>query len=168
MRLFFYGTMRDAEVRRAVFGERAEQLSVAPAVLPGFRPYRARDGDFPVLVRRTGARVRGQLVDGLGHADLLRLLNFEGPHYRPACHVVIDPNGRRRQAWVLLPDSPRRASAKPWRLRQWQLHRKPRMMIRLRIWMLEFDRLEGHSANLAWPLRRRLEAWRESGDLIAD
>ncbi len=165
MRLFFYGTLRDADMRRAVFGARAGTLSVRPAILPGYRPYRATGGDYPVLVRRTGARVRGQLVEGLGRTDLLRLFHFEGPHFVPSRQLVVEPSGRRLEAWVLLPDRPRRASAKPWCLRRWQRHRKPRMMLRLRIWMLEFHRFESHSVDIAWPLRRRLEAWRESGDL---
>lgn len=165
MRLFFYGTMRDAEVRRTVLGERAEDLTVRPAVLPGFWPYRARAGDFPVLVRRTGARTRGELAEGLRHRDLLRLFNFEGPHYLPARHVVIGPDGGRLDAWVLLPDSPRRASRHAWSLRRWQLYRKPRMMPQLRLWVREFDRLESGSVEIAWTVRRQIKAWRASGDL---
>jgi hypothetical protein len=170
MRLFFYGTMRDADVRRMVFGARAEDLIVRPALLFGFRTCRARGGDYPVLVRRTAARARGQLVEGLGYADLLRLFHFEGPDYLPSRQLAIDPSGRRSSAWVLLSDSAHqanahRASAKTWRLRQWQLYRKPRMMPRLRIWMREFDRFEGNSVEITWPVRRQLKAWRESGDL---
>ncbi len=175
MRLFFYGTMRDPDVRHMVFGGRAEALIVRPAVLFGFRTYGAKSGDYPVLVRRTAARARGQLVEGLGYADLLRLFHFEGPDYLPSRQLAIDPSGRRSVAWVLLSDSAHRASAhqasthrasaKTWRLRQWQLYRKPRMMPRLRIWMREFDRFEGNSVEITWPVRRRLKAWRESGDL---
>ncbi len=175
MRLFFYGTMRDADVRRMVFGARAEDLIGRPALLCGFRTCRARGGDYPVLVRRTAARARGQLVEGLGYADLLRLFHFEGPDYLPSRQLAIDPSGRRSVAWVLLSDSAHRASAhqasthrasaKTWRLRQWQLYRKPRMMPRLRIWMREFDRFEGNSVEITWPVRRQLKAWRESGDL---
>jgi len=170
MRLFFYGTMRDPDVRRMVFVGRAEELIVRPALLFGFRTCSARGGDYPVLVRRTAARARGQLVEGLGYADLLRLFHFEGPDYLPSRQLAIDPSGRRSSAWVLLSNnahqaSAHQASAKTWRLRQWQLYRKPRMMPRLRIWMREFDRFEGNSVEIAWPVRRRLKAWRESGDL---
>jgi len=166
MRLFFYGTLRDPEVRRTVFGGRARDLAVEPAVLPGFQPYRARAGDFPVLVRRTGARARGELVEGLRRGDLLRLFNFEGPHYRPARHSVIGGDGRRLAAWVLLPDDPRRASAEPWRLRRWQLYRKPRVMPHVRLWVREFDRLGGSSVEITWTVRRQLAAWREAGELL--
>ncbi len=165
MRLFFYGTMRDPDVRQMVFGGRAEELTIRPALLVGFRPCSARGGDYPVLVRRTAARARGQLVEGLRYADLLRLFHFEGPHYRPSRQLAIDPSGRRLSAWVLLPDSPHQASARVWRLRQWQLYRKPRMMPRLRIWMREFDRFESNSVEITWPVRRQLREWRDSGDL---
>ncbi len=170
MRLFFYGTMRDPDVRHMVFGGRAEELIIRPAFLFGFRTCSARGGQYPVLVRRTAARARGQLVEGLRYADLLRLFHFEGPDYLPSRQLAIDPSGRRSRAWVLLSDSAHQASvhqarAKTWRLRQWQLYRKPRMMPRLRIWMREFDRFEGNSVEITWPVRRQLKAWRESGDL---
>jgi len=185
MRLFFYGTMRDPDVRHMVFGGRAEELIVRPALLFGFRTCSARGGQYPVLVRRTAARARGQLVEGLRSADLLRLFHFEGPDYLPSHQLAIDLSGRRLSAWVLLSDSAHQtsahrasahqtsahqasahqASAKTWRLRQWQLYRKPRMMPRLRIWMREFDRFEGNSVEITWPVRRQLKAWRESGDL---
>lgn len=166
MRLFFYGTMRDPDVRHMVFGPRAGDLILRPASLPGFRPYRARGGDFPVLVRRTAWRTPGQLVEGPRHGDLLRLFHFEGPDYLPARHLVIDQGGRRVSAWVLLPDSPQRASAKPWHLRGWQLRHKPRMISQLRLWVREFDRFESNSVEITWPVRRQLKAWRESGDLV--
>ncbi len=170
MRLFFYGTMRDPDVRHMVFGGRAEELIVRPALLFGFRTCSARSGQYPVLVRRTAARARGQLVEDLGYADLLRLFHFEGPDYLPSRQLAIDPSGRRSSAWVLLSDSARQARAhqaraQTWRLRQWQLYRKPRIMPRLRIWMREFDRFEGNSVEITWPVRRQLKAWRESGDL---
>lgn len=165
MRLFFYGTLRDPDVRHMVFGGRAEDLTIRPAHLLGFRPCRAREGDYPMLVRRTATRAQGQLAEGLRYVDLLRLFHFEGPHYLPSRQLAIDPSGRRLSAWVLLPSSPYRASAKSWRLRRWQLHRKPRMMPRLRIWMREFDRFESNSVEITWPVRRQLRAWQESGDL---
>lgn len=165
MRLFFYGTLRDPDVRRLVFGDRAEGLIARPADLFGVRTCCARSGDYPVLVRRTAARARGQLVEGLEYADLLRLFHFEGPDYLPSRQLAVDPGGRRWNAWVLLPDGPHQASVKPWRLRRWQLYRKPRMMPRLRIWMREFERFGGDSVDIAWPVRRQLKAWRESGDL---
>jgi hypothetical protein len=166
MRLFFYGTMRDPDVRHMVFGDQAEELIVRPALLFGFRTCSARGGQYPVLVRRTGGRARGQLVEGLGYADLLRLFHFEGPDYLPSRQLAIDPGGRRSSVWVLLPDGPHRASAKAWRLRQWQLYRKPRMMPALRIWMREFDRFAGHSVEITWPARRQLKAWLESGEIV--
>ncbi len=165
MRLFFYGTLRDPDVRRLVFGERAEGLVARPALLLGFRICSARRGEFPVLVRRGGARAPGELVEGLGHGDLLRLFHFEGPDYLPSSHVTIDDAGRRLGAWVLRPGSPPPAGAETWRLRRWQLYRKPRVLPRVRVWMREFDRFGSHSVEITWPVRRRLKAWREAGGL---
>ena len=119
----------------------------------GFRTYGAKSGDYPVLVRRTAARARGQLVEGLEYADLLRLFHFEGPDYLPSRQLAVDPSGRRLSAWVLLSYGPHQASVRRfWRLRQWQLYRKPRMMPRLRTWMREFERFGGNSVEIAWPV----------------
>lgn len=166
MRLFFYGTMRDPDVRRLVFGARSAELTLRGALLHGFRPCSATDGDYPVLVRRTAARAQGQIVEGLRHGDLLRLFHFEGPGYVPSRQLAIEARGRRVEAWVLLPDGRRLATARGWRLRHWQLHCKPRIMPRLRVWMREFDRLEGRSVDIAWPVRRQIIAWRAAGELL--
>ena len=165
MRLFFYGTLRDPDVRRAVFGPRAEALAIRPAALLGYRILSAKAGPFPVLVRRTAARATGELVEGLGHGDLLRLFHFEGPKYLPSEALAVDPAGRRLSAWVLLPTGGHPASGRSWRLREWQLYRKPRVMPSLRVWMREFARFEGSSVEITWPVRRRLKAWRDAGEL---
>ncbi len=165
MRLFFYGTLRDPDVRRLVLGDGADGLAAWPAVLPGFRTCSARRGEFPVLLRRTGGRARGELVEGLGHGDLLRLFHFEGPDYLPARHLAIDGDGRRLDAWVLIPDGTHPASDKTWRLRHWQLYRKPRVLPQLQVWMREFDRFQHQSVEITWPVRRQIQAWRASGEL---
>lgn len=165
MRLFFYGTLRDPDVRRLVFGGRADGLIARPALLLGFRTCSAPFGQFPVLMRRTGGRARGELVEGLGYGDLLRLFHFEGPDYLPSNHLAIDDQRRRLSAWVLLPEGAQPASARTWRLRQWQLYRKPRVMPRLQVWMREYERFQDHSVEITWPARRQLKAWRESGEL---
>ena len=165
MRLFFYGTLRDRDVRRLVFGARAEALRPRDASLLGFTPRTATDGDYPVLVRRTAARTPGQMIEGMRRQDLLRLFHFEGPGYLPSRQLAIDSAGRRLEVWVLLPDSRRLASARGWRLRGWQLRRKARILSQLRVWMREFERLEGESVDITWLVRRHLRAWREAGDL---
>ena len=107
----------------------------------------------------------GQKTSAYSSKDLLRLFHFEGPGYLPSRQLAIDSTGRRLEVWVLLPDSRRLASGRGWRLRGWQLLRKARILSRLRVWMREFERLEGDSVDITWLVRRQLRAWREAGDL---
>ncbi len=67
MQFFFYGTLMDPDVCRAVIGTRAESLEVRPALLTGYRRVRASCGNYPVLLRRRGGLVPGLLVEGLDY-----------------------------------------------------------------------------------------------------
>ncbi len=162
MRVFFYGTMMDPDVRRLVLGDRAAELEIRPALLPGFRRVAAARGDYPMLLRRAASRVGGQLADGLGQADLQRLMHFEGPDYLPSREAVIGPSGERRWACVLLPRSGVRASRRAWDYRRWQLRRKSRLLPQIRAWMRESDRFGGYSVEITWPARQRLRHWPET------
>lgn len=159
MRVFFYGTMMDPDVRRLVLGARAGQLVVGPALLPGYRRVQAARGDYPLLLRRAASRVRGQLAEGFGQPDLLRLLHFEGPDYLPSRERVIDPAGTPRWACVLLNRGGLRASQRAWDYRRWQLRRKARLLPRLCAWMRECDRFGGYSVDIAWLARQSLKRW---------
>ncbi|GIT91912.1 tellurite resistance protein [Jannaschia pagri] len=59
-RLFLFGTLRWAELRRAVAGE---DIAVRPATLDGWHVERAVAGDWPVLV--PGGQVQGVVTDEL-------------------------------------------------------------------------------------------------------
>jgi len=49
-RFFFYGTLMDPSVRRAVLGRPVERSRLQRAVLPGFRRVFRRGATYPVLV----------------------------------------------------------------------------------------------------------------------
>lgn len=158
MRLFFYGTMLDPEVRRIVLGDGVERLTIRPAVLVGYRRVRAKDGDDPVLVRRTAGRVHGALVEGLRPDDLHRIAHFEGPDYAPRRATVIDKADRRVCVWVMISRGARQASGEAWDLRRWQIRAKSRLLPQLRRWMLEYRLLKGYSVDIPWPVRRMLKS----------
>jgi hypothetical protein len=140
MRLFFYGTMLDPDVRRIVLGGASASVTIRPAVLIGFRRVRAKDGDSPMLVRRSLGRVHGELVEG-------------------------DAANRCVLAWVLLPPDRAKASRERWDLHRWQLRIKPRMLPQLEGWMRDYDRFGSNSVDIPWPLRRRFKAWLDAGEL---
>jgi gamma-glutamylcyclotransferase (GGCT)/AIG2-like uncharacterized protein YtfP len=156
MRLFFYGTLLDPDVRHIVLAEEIERLTIRPAVLGGYRRVRARNGDYPVLVRRTAGRVPGELVEGLSPEGLLKLAHFEGPDYLPREEAVVVAGGGRSAAWVLVPRRRGLASGAAWDLRRWQQRHKPRMLIPLKRWMAEYGMMGRYSVDIAWPVRRIL------------
>ena len=166
MRLFFYGTMLDPDVRRIVLAHEADLLTIRPAVLGGYRRVRATRDDYPVLVRRGAGRVEGELVEGLGPEGLVRVAHFEGPDYLPETRTVVDETGRRLTPWVMLPRAGRRATTDAWTLRSWQLRRKSRLLPRLRRWMAEYEMMGRHSVDISWPMRRRLAAMSKGGDSL--
>ena len=156
MRLFFYGTMMDPEVRRIVLSGEAEALTIRPARLGGYRRVCAGSGDYPLLVRRTAGQVHGELVCGLSPEGLCKVAHFEGPDYRPEERTVIDEAGRRVSAWVMLPRNPAQATNQAWELRRWQFRRKSRLLPPLRRWMVDYGFMGRYSVDIPWSTRRIL------------
>ena len=156
MRFFFYGTLMDPDVCRAVLGDRAEALKVRPALLTGYRRVRASCGDYPVLVRRRGGYVEGLLVDGLDYAALLVVAHFEGKEYEPRRALIIDRNGRRVPAWLFLPNHVRLATNRSWDLSRWRHSGKRLLLRQLRGWMLAYGADQLQSPDVRWHVRRRI------------
>ena len=163
MKMFFYGTMMDPDVRRLVLGPSAAgRLQPLPASLPGHRRVLARHGRFPVLVRRGAGRVEGLLVADLQRRDVERIAHFEGPHYEPVKARVWTLAASRRRStavWLLLPVNRADARSEPWELRRWQITEKRRLLADLAVWMKEYERLGAHSVDISWPVRRLLAAF---------
>lgn len=156
MRFFFYGTLMDPDVYRAVLGDRAEALKVGPALLPGYRRVRASCGNYPVLVRRRGGFVSGLLVEGLDYEALLAMAHFEGKEYEPRRALIVDRNGRRVAAWLFLPNHLRLATDRSWDLRRWRHSGKRLLLRQLRRWMLAYGADQLQSPDVRWHVRRQI------------
>ena len=115
--LFFYGTLRAAEVRRAVLGADIPEDRLTPASLNGYQVRRVDGALYPMLVKSAGGRVTGMIAAGLNRDALARLDRFEGRHYsRHALSVVTDTGPVT--ADVYLPDEAMSA-AEPWDFDIW-------------------------------------------------
>ncbi|WP_119166399.1 gamma-glutamylcyclotransferase family protein [Algihabitans albus] len=159
MRVFFYGTLLDPDVRRIVLPHLACDLTLRPAELRGFRRVAACDGDYPVLSPHPSSRVRGYLADGLDLIGLARAAHFEGARYQPALRSVSESENRKTDAWLFLPVDPRRhASRKPWDLGLWQRRRKRHLLLVAKQWMAEFGAKDLASGDLSWQGRRTLRS----------
>ena len=154
LRFFFYGTLLDADVRRAVFPHRVEVMALEAAGLSGYRRVRAVAGGFPLLRRANGARVEGLLVEGFDRQALLNLAHFEGAEYLPRRVTVAAAGRRRLAAWTFLAPHGQIDSREPWELRRWQLREKPRVMRQIDRWFRDYGAGELHSIDMNPRMRR--------------
>src|SRR5512134_3020809 len=77
MRFFFYGTLMDEDVRRAVLGVRA-LAPVERATLEGWRRVKKAGVSYPVIVRARNHKVDGVLMHGIDRRAHELLLEYEG------------------------------------------------------------------------------------------
>lgn len=81
--LFFYGTLRAAEVRKAVLGYDVNNSQLHPASLAGYEVRRVEGASYPMLVRTpTPSIVNGLVMTQIDKAGLDRLDRFEGEDYQ--------------------------------------------------------------------------------------
>lgn len=95
MRFFFYGTLIDEAVRRAVLGRHAP-LRVEPARLGGWRRVAVPGKAYPVVLAEPQASVDGVLARGLTAAARRRLEGYEDADLYAVVEVEVIPVGRRR------------------------------------------------------------------------
>ena len=128
MRFFFYGTLRDAEVRRAIIGPSVDRVTVAPAVLTGWRCVFMRGRPYPVLRPDSHAETAGVIADGIGPDQARRLDCFETDEYRRRRAQVRNLAGRLVDAEIYFAARPGFATTTPWRFEDWQHRHKPRAL----------------------------------------
>ena len=155
MRFFFYGSLLDPAIRRAVMGPRATGGRVAPALLEGWRRRQRWETIYPILLRSRGAVVDGVVVDGLDPVAAARLTAFEGSAYQAVLLPVRLASGGAASAYVFLPNR-RLASPSAWSRVEWSRGRQRRA---LRLAHAEMAR-DGRIA-----MGRLLTAWRRRAAL---
>lgn len=132
MRLFVYGTLLDADLRRALLGPAARRLSVTNAVLKGYRRVALHGGVYPALRRDAAARVDGCVQAGTDRTVEARLTAYEGEEYRYARRPVeIAGLGPAMAGLFLTRDPP---AGPPWSLADWQRRHKARVLRQLAHW----------------------------------
>jgi len=118
MRLFFYGTLMDDEVRWLVVGA---TVAVVAASAIGFRRVFVAGRDYPMLRRRAGRRVEGVLTGPLDGEAIRRLGVYEGREYRLRPILVKSGAERRLAAWAFFCPSGVAAESREWRFDHWRL-----------------------------------------------
>ncbi len=84
--LFFYGTLRDHEVREAVIGDRAKQLNLVDGYLIGHKLFRVKNTNYPLIVKDNSSsnKINGLVAMGLDKQVIRKLDMFEGKKYSRA------------------------------------------------------------------------------------
>ena len=123
---FFYGTLRDAGVRRIVFGPGGSAGAAAPATLENYRCAPVERGRFPAVVAQQGADTPGVLVRGVSLNAAARVSFFEddGDWYRAALKPLTLAGGRNAAAWVYIATAALPLEAGQWSFETWQRHRR--------------------------------------------
>ena len=124
---FFYGTLRDAEVRRIVLGPGGFSLTAEPAMLEGYRCAPVERGRFPGIVPDAEAATPGVLVRRASLDAAARTSYFEsdGADYEIALKPVVIDGRRRAKAWVCIPTAALPVEAGEWRFEAWKLQWRP-------------------------------------------
>lgn len=120
MDFFFYGTLRDAEVRRRVLGRDLPADGLEDAVLKDFRAVFVAGATYPTVVAKPGARTPGLLARGLGSGDAARLAVFEGAPYQVRELTVSGRRSGPLAARVFVIRGGGRATARAWSLEDWR------------------------------------------------
>jgi gamma-glutamylcyclotransferase (GGCT)/AIG2-like uncharacterized protein YtfP len=131
---FFYGTLMDAGVRRAVLGGKAPKR-LERCVLLGWRRFVALRATFPIVTQDGRGRVYGLLAHDISVAARALLDAYEGPDgYRAERWIVEREDGGRLRAMVYVPDGSGavRASKEPWDLDEWQAAHKAAFLAKLK------------------------------------
>ena len=151
MRFFFYGTLLDADLRRALCGPVADAWSIAPATLADHRRGRSPGRTYPILVPAPGETVGGVVAGGLDAVAAAILTLYEGSGYRVAGLRPATAEGPVA-AWAYLPCRAAMANL-PWTLSGWQREHKPRALRRVAAWVPTIPADALATASKAWAAR---------------
>lgn len=148
MKLFFYGTLMDSEVRSIVMGRDVNPENVEPAVAQGFRRVFVAGRHYPMLLKHSSGWVDGTLVSGLDAERIHRLQVYEGWEYTLQPIQVQTSAGRKLMAHVFLCPPHIEAGRRHWRLDQWQRRHKRAFLPKARLHMVRLLRLASGPAVL--------------------
>ena len=116
-KMFFYGTLRAAEIRSAVLGYDLPTGHLTDAVLENYQVRCVKGALYPLLVPAAGEKAVGLLATNLDRLAIQMLDQFEGYHYNRSALQVHTAAGFV-EADVYLPDDTLLA-AESWDFDRW-------------------------------------------------
>ena len=81
--IFFYGTLKDRDVREAVLDKHANNLILIDAFIKGYKLFKVRNTNYPLIIRDSLTKncIYGVLVNGINTEIINKLDLFEGENY---------------------------------------------------------------------------------------
>ena len=166
MRFFFFGLLRDADMREAVLGRRVPPRHMRPARLGGARLATLRGYTYPVLIREAGQHVPGDLVEDLTAEDIARISFFESVEYTVETVAVDLADGGSLEARVFATAARGAVDQRTWRFEDWIVRHKASDLHEARLWMALYGRLDVEEADRRWD--ETLAAGRTIEDLVEE
>lgn len=118
MKLFFFGTLMDADVLRVVIGRTL--ADVEPAEVRKFRRVFVHGRNYPMLLPHPSGTVEGVLAHDLDDDTVSRLLLYEGGEYHLVPLRVNNAHGHPVRAGTFLCDRVVQPGHQEWHLPVWQ------------------------------------------------
>lgn len=120
-RLFVYGTLLDAAVRRRVTRSPHQPDHLPRAVLKNFRRVGVPGETYPAVHRLNGHSVKGGLLDVRSDREWRRLKAYETDEYRlDRVSVLLPGTNSRTTAWCFILRRHVGFSRQGWNLDQWR------------------------------------------------
>jgi gamma-glutamylcyclotransferase (GGCT)/AIG2-like uncharacterized protein YtfP len=138
LQFFFYGTLLDDELRRAVIGH---STTLVPATLTGWRRFTAKGKPFPMIVRDPAAAVDGAVSATLDARAVARLRRYEGHGYETTTVRVVRGDGTAAMVEAFLPRAGSLAPGGEWSLAEWQ--RRDRALALEQLRDLDLEKADG-------------------------
>jgi len=146
MRLFFYGTLLDADVQALVLGRSLPSDALTPAELRHFRRVYIAGRLYPMVLPHRGGAVAGAYTATLSKDELARIATYEGGDYRLERRTVYPKEEEGATTapvtvWLYRSQSTARPSTREWRLPAWQAKDKAVYLRDTRLWLASQNRV---------------------------
>lgn len=133
---FFYGTLMDPEIVRAVIGRPLSGLSPRVARLEGYKRVYVAAATYPALIADSDTSLEGIVVSRISPIEISRITRYEGADYQARLTTVQTLDGQSVEAQVFFPKAAIRTTNRPWVLDEWRRRDKKRFLAGMRRNML--------------------------------
>lgn len=148
--LFFFGSLRDADLFQIVVGRSLNEFATSSAKLVGYSVSRAAHFPFPVVNADQLGEAEGIFVSGFTDQEIERVAYYETNEYDLYDVTIQIDEGGFETAGVFFATEHLEVSNEPWSLETWTKTAKPLALIEAEIAMAQFGVLTRDTVNDHW------------------